>query len=73
MDRGSNVRAGARGGARADLPAAEPRAGAGETEKPQNKYLEAQNGERLDFGAPGAAVGADPQLAIVGGGDGARG
>ena len=53
-------------------PAGEPRACAGETEKPQNKLLEAQNGERLDFGAPGAAVGANPQLATVGGGDGAE-
>ena len=53
-------------------PAGRPRACAGETEKPQNKLLEAQNGERLDFGAPGAAVGANPQLATVGGGDGAE-
>ena len=54
------------------MPAGAPRAGAGETEKPQNKLLEAQNGERPDFGAPGAAVGADPELATVGGGDGAE-
>ena len=53
-------------------PAGEPRAGAGETEKPQNKLLEAQHGERVDFGAPGAAVGSDPELATVGGGDGAE-
>jgi len=50
----------------------EPRASAGENEKAQNKLLEAQNGERLDFGVPGASVGADPQLATVGGGDGAE-
>jgi hypothetical protein len=54
------------------MPAAEPRAGARENEKPQNKLLEARNGERLDFGAPGAAVGADPQLATVGSGNGAE-
>jgi hypothetical protein len=34
------------------MPPGEPRAGAGETEKPQKKLLEAQNSERLDFGAP---------------------
>ena len=50
----------------------EPRASAGENEKARNKLLEAQNGERLDFGVPGASVGADPQLATVGGGDGAE-
>ena len=54
------------------MPAGEPRAGAGETEKPQNKVLEGQNGERLDLGAPGAAIGADPHLATVGCGDGAE-
>jgi hypothetical protein len=48
------------------MPAGEPRAGAGETEKPQNKLLEAQNAERLDFGAPGAAVGADAAMATLG-------
>jgi hypothetical protein len=50
------------------MPAAEPRSGAGKTEKPQtqNKLLEAQNGEWLDFGAPGSAVGADTHLAAVG-------
>ena len=37
-----------------------------EAETPQNELLEAQNGERLDFGAPGAAVGADTHLAAVG-------
>ena len=54
------------------MPADEPRAGTRENEKAQDKLLEAQNGKRLDFGAPGAAVGADPQLATVGGGDGAE-
>jgi hypothetical protein len=48
------------------MPPGEPRAGAGKTEKPQNKLLEVQNGERLDFGTPGAAVGADPAMATVG-------
>ena len=48
------------------MPAAEPRAGAGENEKLQNELLEAQNGERLDFGTAGAAVGADTHLAAVG-------
>ena len=47
--------------------------GRGGNRKAAEQILEAQNGERLDFGAPGAAVGADPQLATVGGGDGARG
>jgi hypothetical protein len=48
------------------MPPGEPRAGAGKTEKPQNKLLEVQNGERLDFGTPGAAVGSDPAMATVG-------
>jgi hypothetical protein len=48
------------------MPAGEPRAGAGKNEKPQNKLLEAQNAERLDFGTPGAAVGSDPAIATVG-------
>jgi hypothetical protein len=54
------------------MPAAEPRAGARETEKPQNKLLEAQNGEQLDFGAPGAAVGSAPAMATLGTFDGAE-
>jgi hypothetical protein len=37
-----------------------------EAENLQNKLLEAQNGERLDFGAPGAAGGADSQMETVG-------
>ena len=37
-----------------------------EAENPQNKLLEAQNGERLDFGAPGAAGGADSQMETLG-------
>jgi hypothetical protein len=48
------------------MPAGEPRAGAGKNEKSQNKLLEAQNGERLDSGAPGEAVGSDPAMATLG-------
>ena len=48
------------------MPAGEPRAGAGETEKPQNKLLEEKPHERLDFGTPGAAVGSDPEMATLG-------
>ena len=39
---------------------------AGEFENQPNKVLEHQHGERLDFGAAGAAVGTDPQLEAVG-------
>lgn len=37
-----------------------------ETEIAQTKLLEAQHGERVDFGAAGAAIGADPAMAPVG-------
>jgi hypothetical protein len=47
-------------------------AGAGENEKPQNKLLEAQNAERLDFGTAAAAVGSDPAMATVGACNGAE-
>jgi len=46
--------------------AGEPRAGAGETEKPQNELLEEKPHERLDTRTPGAAVGSDPAMATVG-------
>jgi hypothetical protein len=56
-------------------PPADP-SRAGESEKPPNKLLESQNGERLDTGAAGAAGGADSRLEAVGTGnrstDGAR-
>jgi hypothetical protein len=39
---------------------------AGNPENQPNKVLEHQHGERLDFGAPGAAGGADSHLAAVG-------
>ena len=48
------------------MPAAEPRAGARKPEKPQNELLEEKPHERLDTRTPGAASGADPQLATVG-------
>jgi hypothetical protein len=48
------------------MPASEPRAGAGKTEKPQNELLEEKPHERLDTRTPGAAVGADTHLAAVG-------
>jgi hypothetical protein len=48
------------------MPASEPRAGAGKTEKPQNELLEEKPHERLDTRTPGAAVGADPHLATMG-------
>jgi hypothetical protein len=48
------------------MPAGEPRAGAGKTEKPQNELLEEKPHERLDTGTTGAAVGADTHLAAVG-------
>lgn len=48
------------------MPAGKPRTGARENEKLQNELLEAQNGERVDFGTAGAAVGADTHLAAVG-------
>ena len=51
------------------MPAGEPRAGAGENENPPNELLEEKPHERLDTGTPGAASGADPQLATVGGSD----
>jgi len=44
------------------MPAGEPRAGAGETEKPQNKLLEEKSHD-LDTRTPGAAVGSDPAMA----------
>jgi hypothetical protein len=39
---------------------------AGNPDNQPNKVLEHQHGERLDFGAPGAAGGADTHLAAVG-------
>ncbi|MCA1604573.1 MAG: hypothetical protein LC775_03640 [Acidobacteria bacterium] len=48
------------------MPAGEHLAGAGKTEKPQNKLLEEKAYERLDTRTPGAAVGADTHLAAVG-------
>lgn len=39
---------------------------AGEIENAQNKLLEAHDGQWLDTGTAGAAIGADPQLATVG-------
>ena len=45
------------------MPAGEPRAGAGKSEKPQNKLSGGSNELLPDTGAPGAAVGADPHLA----------
>lgn len=48
------------------MPASEPRAGAGKTEKPHNELLEEKPHERLDTRTTGAAVGADTHLAAVG-------
>ncbi|MFJ1471175.1 hypothetical protein [Massilia orientalis] len=38
---------------------------------PTNELLEASHGERMDFGAPAAASGADPVMATLGAVDGA--
>ena len=54
------------------MPAAEPRAGAGKTEKPQNKLSGGSNELLPDTGTPGAAVGSDPAMATVGTFDGAE-
>ena len=48
------------------MPAGEPRAGAGKTEKPQNKLSGGSNELLPDTGAPGAAVGSDPAMATLG-------
>jgi hypothetical protein len=48
------------------IPAAERRAGARKTEKPQNKLSGGSNELPPDTGAPGAAVGSDPAMATVG-------
>jgi hypothetical protein len=48
------------------MPAGEPRAGAGKPKSRRTNYLEEKPHERLDFGAPGAAVGADSEMETVG-------
>jgi hypothetical protein len=45
---------------------AAPASRARESENPPNKVLEHQHAERLDFGTPGAAVGADSEMETVG-------
>jgi len=47
-------------------PPSEPPSRARESENPPNELLEHTHGERLDFGTPKAAVGADSALATVG-------
>ena len=47
------------------MPAGEPRAGAGKTEKPQNKLLGGSNELLPDTGAPGAAGGSDSAMATL--------
>ena len=54
------------------MPAGEPRAGAGKTEKPQNKLSGGSNELLPDTRTPGAAVGSDPAMATVGTFDGAK-
>jgi hypothetical protein len=46
----------------------EPRAGAGKTQKPQNKLSGGNNELLPDIRTPGAAVGSDPAMATVGSG-----
>jgi len=48
------------------MPASEPRAGAGESEKLHNELLEEKPHERLDTGTTGAGIGADPATSAVG-------
>ena len=48
------------------MPAGEPRAGAGKSEKPQNKLSGGSNQLLPDTGAPGAAVDRDPAMATLG-------
>jgi hypothetical protein len=54
------------------MPAGQPRAGAGKTEKPQNKLLGGSNELLPDIRAPGAAVGSDPAMATLGAFDRAK-
>ena len=53
------------------MPAGEPRA-RGKSENTPNELLEEKPHERLDTRTTSAASGTDPQLATVGGGDGAE-
>jgi hypothetical protein len=48
------------------MPAGQPRAGAGKTEKPQNKLSGGSNELLPDPRTPGAAVGSDPAMATLG-------
>ena len=47
------------------MPAGEPRAGAGKTEKPQNRLSGGSNELLPDTRTPGAAVGSDPAMAAL--------